>query len=101
MNRRLMFRRLGQIAAVAICVSPLLYSLSLPKRVLCKKELLVQLDRLSDGEYQLGIFGDAYVNHCQIAVSRGSNLSVACEKSQDVHYLAPAGRVYFPVRSAR
>ena len=97
MNRRLVLRRFLQTsAAVVLSAGLLLHWMRAPERK-CRKDLVVRLDRLAVGEYELGIAGDGYDNSCQLTIGERGHLWVSCRSSEGVS-VVPPDEIHFPVQ---
>src|SRR5689334_16654775 len=102
MNLRSSWRRLLLTLGTSVVVisAPILYFLhGGAKSPPCRKELVVQFGKLLDGEYELGVAADGYVNHCRLQVAGGVRRSATCDRVQDVRVVVSAAQFSFPTSS--
>jgi hypothetical protein len=99
MNQRLLSRRTLQIVAALVVAAPVVYWICAPKRR-CRQDLVMQLDRLSVGDYELDIAGDGYANHCEVIMGERGRLSGSCKLSEGVTSVSP-DIMHFPVQLAQ
>lgn len=99
LNRQVFLRRLLQVVAAAVSAGPLLYWIFTPTPT-CPKDLVVHLDKLAVGDYELAVAGDSYVNNCQFTVGEHGALWVSCKLPTGVGIVPPYS-IHFPVQLSR